>query len=291
MRLRIIFRSLMPSWRWFRRRRVARLHESVEREQRRIDALEAATSEAEIEALARRPRSRRRPAMLLVTAAVAIGTAAGATAFVTTRHSGATAARPNAAEVVANTPRKERPPTCPFFNPPWPDLPVENHRPFRFEDGGGISTGFFSMVHPPGFSHGPLYQQHYELFNRKAPHVRIRVGFHADAEAGNPHFFLALAKQSLRETRGFEDLGTRHEVVGCLPFIRWDYERVVNGERLRAERYFFVSSTNVYHHTKYDLLFEAPAKDWRHWGPIFAYVKKSFRVDWHLAGAAPPKPR
>jgi len=282
MRLRILFRSLLPTWQWFRRRRVARLHERIEWEQRRIDALEAATSGAEIEAaLAHRLRSRRRPALLLATAAVAIGTAGGATAFVTTRHSGAT---PAAVE-------KRLPPACPFFNPRWPDLPVGNQRPVRFEDGGGVSNGFFSLAHPPGFSQAPLYRQHYELFDRKAPRVRIRVGFHADAEAGDPRFFLALARQSLRETKGFEDLGTREESLGCLSSIRWDYERVVDGERLRAVRYFLVTSTKVYHHTAYDLLFEAPAKNWRHWGPIFAYVKKSFRVDWHVAGTAPPKPR
>jgi hypothetical protein len=279
MRLRILFRSLMPSWRWLRRRRVARLHERIEREQRRIDALEAATSEAEIEAaLASRLPPRRRPIMLLATAAVAIGTAAGATAFVATRHSGASAARANPV------------PACPFFNPPSPDVAAKN-RTFRFEDGGGFSNGYFSLVHPRGFSQAPLYTQHYELYDRKAPDVRVRVGFRADAEAGDPQFFLALAKSALRDSKGFEDLGTRPEVVGCEPAIRWDYERVVNGQRLRAERHFLVTASRIYHHTAYDLLFEAPAKSWHRWAPVFTYVKQSFRVDWHMAGTAPPKPR
>lgn len=288
MRLRILYRSLMPSWRWFRRRRVARLHERVEREQRRIDALEAATSEAEIDALASRPPPRRRPIMLLATAAVAIGTAAGATAFVATRHSGATAARPDAATpaAAAKTPKK-RHPACPIFNPPQPDAPVGKVE-FRFEEGGGFSNSYFSMYHPPGFSQGPRYTQHYELFNRKAPHVRIRIGYRSYAESGDAHFFLALARQALRESKGFEDLGTREEVVGCRTTIRWDYERVVNGERLRAERHFAVTASKNYHHTTYDILFEAPARTWRHWEPVFAYVKKSYRFDWQMAGTAPP---
>ena len=286
MRLRFLFDLLMPFRRWRRSRRVARLHERIDHEQRSIDALEAAKSEAKIEAvLARRRQTRSRRVMLVATGVVAIGTAAGASAFV--------AARPDshpAREVAAKHWVDRRPAACPFFNPPSPDVPLK-HRQFRFEDGGGFSNFFFSLVHPPGFSQAPLYTQHYELFVRKAPHVRIRVGYRTDAEAGDPDFFLALARSSLRETRGFVNLGTRREVVGCEPTLRWDYERVVDGERLRAERYFLVTSTKIYHHTAYDILFEAPAKAWRHWHPVFAYVKASFRVDWHMAGTKPPRPR
>jgi hypothetical protein len=294
MRLRFLFDLLMPFRHWRRRRRIARLHEGIDREQRSIEALEAAKSEPEIEAVLAQRRSRRsRRAMLVATAVVAIGTAAGASAFVATRDGGAKAARSDpqvAGEMAAEHVVDKRPPACPFFNPPSPDVLVK-HRSFRFEDGGGFSNFFFSLVHPPGFSQAPLYTQHYELFVRKAPHVRIRVGYRTDAEAGDPDFFLALARSSLRETRGFVNLGTRREVVGCEPTLRWDYERVVDGERLRAERYFLVTSTKIYHHTAYDILFEAPAKAWRHWHPVFAYVKASFRVDWHMAGTKPPRPR
>jgi hypothetical protein len=285
--LRFWLSWLLPLRRLRRRRRVARLHARIEQEQRSIDALEAATSHAEIDAILKlREALRKRRRVLAAAGIVALGGAAGASALVVSRHGGAAAAAPP----VQADPRSHTPaPKCPAVTlAPPRDRRVDSTRPLRFEDGGTYSSQWFSMYHPPGFSQGPAYTQHYELVAERVPHARIRVGFRWDAESGDAHFYLAAAMRALSDTDGFQDLGYRATIVGCLYGIRWDYVRTVDGERVEAERYFFVATSPRYHHTAYDLLFEAPMRTWYRWEPVWTYVKRTFRVDPHVAGTRRP---
>jgi hypothetical protein len=271
--LRFLLGRLLPLRRLRRRRRVARLHERIEREQRSIDALEAATSHAEIDAILElRSALGKRRRLLVATGVVALGTAAGASAFVVSHHGGAAAAAPT-----MHT-RAIKPPACPAVTlAPPRDRRADSNRALRFEDGGKYSSQWFVMYHPPGFSQGPAYTQHYELFAERVPRVRIRVGYRWEAESGDPFFYLAGAMRSLSGTEGFQDLGYRTAIVGCEYGRRWDYVRTVHGERIEAERYLFVTSSPTYHHVAYDLLFEAPVRSWSHWHRVFAYVKRTFR--------------
>ena len=164
-------RLRMPNGRLRRRRhqrRVAKLHEVLERHQRAIDAIEVASSEAEIQAaLTLRDRSSRRRRVLLAAASAAVivgGT--GVAAVLATRHENAGASSPRKSLAASESPRTVIAPKCPVFKPPpVPDLPVGGHGPvWKFEDGCQLAHSFFSLYHPKGFSAAPLYSQHYELF-------------------------------------------------------------------------------------------------------------------------------
>jgi hypothetical protein len=167
---------------------------------------------------------------------------------------------------------------CPDFKQPPPrDVPLG--KPYKFEDGGLLASSFFNLYHPAGFSQGPLYTLHYELFRKDDPRVRIRFGWRWPiAEADARRFFLTI-QRSVRRSSGFEDHGTTGATIGCQQASRWSYERTSNGDRLRATRYGFVLMTRTGDHVAYDVLFEAPVATYDRWRAPFDLVERSFRVN------------
>jgi len=257
---------------WLRRgrhqRRVAKLHNVLETHQRAIDAIEVANSEAEIQAaLAQRDRSSRRRRVLLLAASVAVVvTGTGTGALLATRDDDAGVSSPGKKSAAPESPKTVIAPKCPVFKPPpVPDLPVGGHGPvWKFEDGGQLAHSFFYMYHPKGFTAGPLYSQHYELFRKADKRVRIWIGW--DWPTGNtePQPYVEKMRRQLAQKNGYRDLGT---VV-------------------RSERYFFAAISRVKKHNGvYNVLFEAPAASFPRWKGAFGLVARSFRVNQGIENA------
>jgi hypothetical protein len=181
------------------------------------------------------PTKRRRGVVVLTVVAVVVA-AAVVPAILLSLGDGSALARSGRAPVDAGA-------RCPDFKPPPPrDVPVG---PGKFEDGGLLGQSFFNLYHPAGFSQGPLYTLHYELFRKDDPRVRIRFGWRWPIEEAAADRFFSTIQRSVRQSSGFEDLGTTSATIGCQDASRWSYERVANGERLRATRYSFVLTTRI----------------------------------------------
>ena len=283
----------IPTGRLRRRRhhrRVAKLREVLETHQRAIDAIEVASSEAEIQAaLAQRDRSRPRRRLLLVAASVAvIVTGTGTAALLATRDDNAGASSPEKELAPRESPKTVIAPKCPVFKPPpVPDLPVGGQGPiWKFEDGGQLAHSFFSMYHPKGFTAGPLSSQHYELFRKADKRVRIWIGW--DWPTGNtePQPYVEKMRRQLAQKSGYRDLGTEKTVFGCQWAVRWDYRRDADGTVVRSERYFFAAISRVRKHNGvYNVLFEAPAATFPRWKGAFGLVARSFRVNQGIENA------
>jgi hypothetical protein len=255
-----------------RAQQIARLHAEIGDCRRLLEKLEADGS------FPADDRQRSNRAVALASAgAIAIAAATIVPVILLSRHGGAASAQPTHQPDKMPAGSASR---CPDFKaPPPPDVPIGKQGPiYRFEDGGLLGHTFFNLYHPRGFSAGPLYSRHYELFRKNDPRVRIRIGWSQTVEDADAHRYFQPSEQALRRSEGFEDLGTTGAVIGCQKASRWDYERISHGERLRATRYRFVVKTNGFH-VAYDVLFEAPATTYDRWRAPFDLVTRSFRVN------------
>jgi hypothetical protein len=252
-----------------RAQQVARLHAEIGDRRRLLEKLEAEGAFPAED----RQRSNR-IAVLASAAAIAIAAVTIVPAILLSRHDGSASATAGQAPVETGS-------RCPDFEPPPPpDLPIGKQGPiYRFEDGGLLGSTFFNLYHPRGFSAAPLYSQHYELFRKTDPRVRIRIGWRQTFEEADARGCFPPIQQALRRSAGFEDLGTTGAVLGCQKASRWRYERVSNGERLRATRYSFVLTTHLRDYVAYDVLFEAPSATYDRWRAPFSLVERSFRVN------------
>jgi hypothetical protein len=255
-----------------RARKVARLNAEIEDRRRLLQTLEAEAAGSGL--IDERQRSNR---VVILASAGAIVIAAGTIvpAILLSRHSGSASAKPPQQASQAPVDAGAR---CPDFKPP-PQRDVPVGQSYKFEDGGQLAQSFFNLYHPVGFSEGPLYTLHYLLFRKDDPRVRIRFGWRWPIEEADARRFFRTIQRSVRRSRGFQDLGTTGATIGCQNADRWSYERISNGERLRATRYSFVLTTRIGDHVAYDILFEAPATTYDRWRRPFDVVKRSFRVN------------
>jgi hypothetical protein len=255
-----------------REQQIARLHAEIGDRRRLLEKLEA---EGTFSA-ADRQRSNR-VVVLASAGAIAIAAATIVPAILLSRHGGAASAQPTRQTDEVPISSASR---CPDFKPPPPpDLPIGKQGPIeRFEDGGLLGHTFFNLFHPRGFSAGPLYSQHYELFRKADPRVRIWIGWRQTVEEADAHRYFQPTQEALRRSNGFEDLGATEAIIGCQKANRWKYERISHGERLRATRYRFVVRTNG-QHVAYDVLFEAPATTYDRWRAPFDLAERSFRLN------------
>jgi hypothetical protein len=257
-----------------RAQQIARLHAEIGDRRRLLEQLEAeGTFPAN-----HRQRSNR-VVVLASAGALVIATATIASAILLSGHGGGAASAQTDEVPVGDASR------CPDFKPPPPpDLPIGKEGPIdRFEDGGLLGHSFFNLYHPRGFSAGPLYSLHYELFRKTDPRVRIRISWRQTVEEADARRYFQPTQQALRRSAGFEDLGTTGVTIGCQKASRWSYERVSKGERLRATRYRFAVRVNR-QYVAYDLLFEAPATTYDRWRAPFDLVVRSFRLNPGLFG-------
>jgi hypothetical protein len=255
-----------------REQQIARLHAEIGDRRRLLEKLEAEGT------FPAHDRQRSNRVVALASAgAIVIAAATIVPVILLSRHGGAASAQPTrqTGEVPISSASR-----CPDFKPPPPpDVPIGKEGPIdRFEDGGLLGHTFFNLYHPRGFSAGPLYSQHYELFRKPDPRVRIRIGWRETVEDADAHRYFQASEQALRRSDGFEDLGTTEAVIGCQKATRWKYERISHGERLRATRYRFVVKTKLFH-VAYDVLFEAPATTYDRWRASFDLVEHSFRLN------------
>jgi hypothetical protein len=249
-----------------RARKIARLNAEIEARRRALQALEG-------EAVDQRPRTNR-VVVLAAAGAVVVAAATIVPAILLSRHGGSASAKApptqQAPESVGSS--------CPDFKTPPPaDMPVG--ATYKFEDGGQLASSFFNLYHPRGFSEGTLYTQHYLLFRKSDPRVRIRFGWRWPIEEAEAGAFFATIQRSVQRSTSFKDLGTTDATLGCQKASRWSYERVSQGERLRATRYSFLLTTKIRDHVAYDILFEAPAATYDRWRGPFDLVERSFRVN------------
>jgi hypothetical protein len=257
----------------------------LDRQERAIGAIDAAQTAAEVDEAVKLLRQRRKLRLLLPAGAAVLVAGISLAVAVPSHHDEAKATKvvrepPEPARVIA--------PRCPTFQPPAPpDVPVGNQGPeYKFEDGGIMAHSFFTLYHPRGFSAGPLYSQHYDLFRKQQPSVRIRIRWVWPTDATSPRPNFIATRRKFEQLSGFTDLGTTKTVFGCQWAIRWDYRRTVNGTRVRAIQYFFAAISRVQaHNGVYDVLFEAPAGEFSRWNRAFNLVRRSFRVNQGIENA------